>query len=335
MNQNSILWKLIEKRDLNREEAKHYLGEVMLGNVSEISLASFLTALKIKNVTVEELTGFVNAVREASVKRSYTQDFPFLDTCGTGGDGKKSLNISTISALTLGSMGVKVAKHGNRSVSSLCGSSDLLESLGYNYHVDHKIQEERLAQDGFTFLFAPSWHPAMKHAANVRKTLGFSTIFNLIGPLANPLSPPVQILGVYEKDLIHKMADVLKQLNLKKAIVCHSKDGYDEFSLFAETEYIFMENGVLSHHLFSPKSLHSIPFKPEEITVNTKEDATRMAKEVISGKESAGTHAVALNAGVGLFLMNKANSIKEGYKMALSQVLSEKVSEYLKKLIRN
>ncbi|MDX1960877.1 MAG: anthranilate phosphoribosyltransferase [Leptospiraceae bacterium] len=331
MNIQEILNKLTEGNSLTETEATFYLNEVMQGKVPEIHLAGFLTAMKLKTETTEELTGFVKAVRQSAVKPSLVRDFPFLDTCGTGGDGKNSLNISTLSALTLASMSIKVAKHGNRSVSSLCGSSDLLEALGYSFQVDAKTAEERLHKDGFTFLFAPNWHPAMKHAANVRKTLGMRTIFNLIGPLANPLSPTHQIIGVYHTSLLERVAKVISALGVQRAIVCHSKDGYDEFSLFADTEYILVDGSNLTKKTFSASEL-KLKFEESSITAESKEAAIELAKEVISGKETGGAHAVALNAGVGLYLLEKVNSIPSGYQEALKQILSGELTLFLKKL---
>ncbi|MCX7999080.1 MAG: anthranilate phosphoribosyltransferase, partial [Leptospiraceae bacterium] len=190
----NLLEQLTQKENLSFAQSRDFMLEVMRGEVSEIVLASFLTALKMKEETEEELAGFVTAIRESAVPTAKDFSFDFIDTCGTGGDSKASINISTLSAITIASMGVKVAKHGNRSVSSVCGSSDLLEGLGYPFPKTVSEAIQRFEEHGFVFLFAPFWHPAMKHAANVRKQLGFRTVFNMIGPLSNPFHPTHKVV---------------------------------------------------------------------------------------------------------------------------------------------
>ncbi len=327
----NLLEKLTQKENLTLAETRNFMLEVMRGEISEIVLASFLTALKMKEETEEELLGFVNAVRDSALPVEKDFPFDFIDTCGTGGDAKASINISTLSAITIASMGVRVAKHGNRSVSSVCGSSDLLEGLGYPFPSTVQEAIEKFEEHGFVFLFAPFWHPAMKHAANVRKQLGFRTVFNMIGPLSNPLHPTHQVVGVYSSSILDKVAGVLEKLNLKRALVCHSRDGYDEFSIFHETEYVLMQNGSRSYHVFNPKSF--IPhFQENEIQIYSKEEAVKKAQEVLSGKLTAGTYSVALNAGVSLYIMGKANAIEEGYHLALEHLQKGEPFNYLKKI---
>jgi anthranilate phosphoribosyltransferase len=334
MTPQEIHNKLYYHKEIDETEAYEFMLSVMRGEVPEILLSSFLTALSIFGENASELTGFVRAVRESCVQKKNTFDFDFLDTCGTGGDGKQSVNVSTLSALTLASMGIKVAKHGNRSVSSVCGSSDLLESLGYNYQVSHEIVEERFLQKGFTFLFAPAWHPAMKYAANVRKTLGFRTVFNMIGPLANPFQPTHQIVGVYSDKIEQTVAHVLKNLKLKKAIVCHSRDGLDEFSIYEPTNYYILENSQISSSLtFDPKGILPSGLSEEEFYAPTRETAVRLAKSVLAGENISSSHSVALNSGVGLYVMNQVSSISLGYQKCLDQILSKKLESYWKSLV--
>lgn len=324
-----ILHKAALGNSLTEQECYEYATAILKGEVSDIELASFLTALKINGETAEELFGFVRAVREAALPRTGSYDFDFLDTCGTGGDEKGSINISTISALLLGSMGIKVAKHGNRSVSSLCGSSDFLESFGYNIHVPAEKAEKRFFEKGFTFLFAPVWHSSMKNAANVRKTLGFRTIFNLIGPLCNPLNPTHQIIGVYSPELLEKMILVLKKQGTKKAILCCSKDGFDEFSLFSDTDYLLLEDGKISAHTFNVSSLHLPSLRPSEIFAETKEASVALSERIMKGENLSGTHAVALNAGAALYLFGKSESIEAGYRTALAELLTGRTWNFL------
>ncbi len=335
MNPTVYIQKLIEKESLTFEESYNFLTSVMKGEISEILLSSFLTALKMKGETQVELAGFVKAVRNASFNTNTNFSFEFLDTCGTGGDGKNSINISTISALTLASMGVKIAKHGNRSVSSLCGSSDFLDEFGYNYKEGHSEIAKRVESQGFTFLFAPHWHPAMKFAAGVRKELGFRTVFNLLGPLSNPLAPTHQIVGVYSEDLIEKFANVLKLLGCKKAIVCHALDGFDEFSIFQPTRYAVIQNENIEYFEFSPAVLDLKNLKSEEVYASTKTESIRLSKRVLKGETITGTYKVALNAGVGLYLMEKTSSIENGFEEALKQITKGIVWDYFDKITKH
>jgi len=329
LNLREILTKTIDKTHLTKEESEFFLNEVMNGKVSEILLASFLTALKQKGETLPELVGLVSAMRENAEKPSTKFDFDFIDTCGTGGDGRGSFNISTLSAFTLAALGVKVAKHGNRSVSSLSGSSDILQSVGYDFERSKEELEAEFVRTGFVFLFAPAWHPSMKYAGPVRKELGFRTFFNLIGPLSNPFRPAFQVVGVYDKSLLSVVSQILKELGSKRSIICHSEDGLDEFSIFAPTDYCYFDGKTTQTLRFDPNSL---PLKkeiePKEVFADSKEDSFRLFMEVLSGKETSGTDMVALNAGAGLFVLEKAKSIEEGFELAKRAILEKKVLKF-------
>ena len=318
--------KLIHKRiggqTLSVEETSRVLGSVMTGELSEILLSAFLTAMKIVPETPEELLGAVRAMKQFAVKPKSQLPSGLLDTCGTGGDEKGSVNVSTLSALTLAAMGVKIAKHGNRAVSSICGSSDLLSGLGYEITMSNEQAEERLIKSGFTFLFAPMWHPAMKYAANVRKELGFRTMFNLLGPLSNPFSPEYQIVGAFSKEVLPKLAFVLQQSGLKSFVVCHSQDGHDEFSIFDKTDYLLYKDGKLTEKTFDPSILGISNPDPNVLLCKTKEEAIRKAKEILSGQDSSALRVVALNAGVAHFIIGKSGSIEDGYNTVLKYMLS-------------
>ncbi|GBF49522.1 anthranilate phosphoribosyltransferase [Leptospira ryugenii] len=333
-NLKPLLESVIAGKDLSREEAHSFLDEVMKGHVSEILLSSFLTALKIKGEKEDEITGFVEAMRNHAVAVKETFDFDFIDTCGTGGDGKGSLNVSTLSAFVLASLGLPVAKHGNRSVSSLSGSSDVLESLGYPLQMSHTDTVAYFLKHQFVFLFAPNWHPAMKYAAPVRKELGIRTFFNLIGPLSNPFRPKMQVIGVYDVGLLPLVAGVLHKLQTRKAIVCHSRDGLDEFSIFSPTDYIHLEDGKWEKALFDPKELKGLsPLRPEEVFQNTKEASQALFLDVLQGKNTSGSDMVALNAGAALFLAGKSKSISEGYTLAKSTLLEKKVLKFVRETL--
>lgn len=333
MEPRTTILKLIDRKHLSAEEAESFLNQVMRGEVSEILLSAFLTAMRANGESVEEVLGCTLALRKNALRPKTVFPFDLLDTCGTGGDGQGTINISTLSAITLASLGIKVAKHGNRSVSSHTGSSDILTRLGYKTEKTQEEVEAHLVSQGFTFLFAPMWHPSMKYAGPVRKELGFRTVFNMIGPLSNPFSPQFQIIGVYEPELMELFIKVLQALGLKKAMVCHSRDGLDEFSVFAITDYSLLENGVISRHSFDPSSLKLPTLKKEEVYASSSDHAEALARRVLKGEEIAGSHAVALNAGAGLFVMGKAASIEEGSKIALDALLSGKTKKYFEDLI--
>ncbi|TGL63859.1 anthranilate phosphoribosyltransferase [Leptospira ognonensis] len=329
-----LLGQILAKQDLSTDGAYHFLNEVMKGNVSEVTLAAFLTALKMKGETESELTGFVQAMRENAEKPNVNFDFDFIDTCGTGGDGKGSFNVSTLSAFTLASLGVKVAKHGNRSVSSLSGSSDILQTIGYDMDRPKEILTTEFTEKGFVFLFAQSWHPSMKYAGPVRRELGFRTFFNLIGPLSNPFHPTHQVVGVYEKSLLPVVTSVLSKLGTKKAIACHSRDGLDEFSIFAPTDYAYFDGKETHHLVFDPKTITGLfPLKEDEVFSKSKEDSLRHFKEVLGGQGTSGTDLVALNAGAALFVMGKAETISAGFELAKSALISKKVLEFVRETL--
>ncbi|TGL37682.1 anthranilate phosphoribosyltransferase [Leptospira perdikensis] len=331
-----ILGQVVSGHHLVDTHAELFLSEVMDGKVPETVLASFLTAMKMKGETTDELYGFVRAMRNHAVKPSKKFDFDFLDTCGTGGDGKGTLNVSTLSALTLASLGFKVAKHGNRSVSSLSGSSDILSGLGYKLDQSTADSESEFLRTGFVFLFAPAWHPAMKYAGPVRASLGFRTFFNLIGPLSNPFAPSHQMVGVYDKSLCLPMAEILGRLGSKKAIVCHSRDGLDEFSIFEGTDYAYFDGKETKELVFQPKELGLNAKELDRNTVfsSSKEGAEALFRAVLDPKESTGgTSMVALNAGVAMFLLGAVDDIRTGYETAKAAILEKKVLRFVRETL--
>lgn len=331
-----ILGQVVSGHHLVDAHAELFLSEVMDGNVSEPVLASFLTAMKMKGETTDELYGFVRAMRSHAVKPTKKFDFDFLDTCGTGGDGKGTLNVSTLSALTLASLGFKVAKHGNRSVSSLSGSSDILSGLGYKLDQSTADSESEFLHTGFVFLFAPAWHPAMKYAGPVRAALGFRTFFNLIGPLSNPFSPSHQMVGVYDKSLCLPMAEILGRLGSKRAMVCHSADGLDEFSIFERTDYAYFDGKETKELAFDPKELGLNAKELDRNTVfsSSKEGAESLFRAVLDPSESmGGTAMVALNAGVAMFLLGAVNDIRTGYETAKDALLEKKVLRFVRETL--
>lgn len=331
-----ILGQVVSGHHLVDTHAEYFLNEVMDGKVTEPVLASFLTAMKMKGETTDELYGFVRAMRNHAIKPKTNFGFDFLDTCGTGGDGKGTLNVSTLSALTLASLGHKVAKHGNRSVSSLSGSSDILSKLGYPLEQTHEICEAEFVRTGFVFLFAPSWHPAMKYAGPVRSALGFRTFFNLIGPLSNPFSPTHQIVGVYDRSLCLPMVEILEKLGAKGALVCHSRDGLDEFSIFEATDFAYFDGKTTKELSFDPKELRLDASELDRNTVfsSSKEGAESLFRAVLDPQvPTGGTAMVALNAGVSLFLLGEVKDIPTGYHIAKDALLSKKVLRFTRETL--
>jgi anthranilate phosphoribosyltransferase len=334
MNIRLVIEKLIHKQNLESEEVSQAFHSLMSGELTDPLIASFLTAFASKGYTSLELTAAVGSMLNHS-KKVELSNHDFIDTCGTGGDGKGTLNVSTLSALCLSSLGHSVVKHGNRSVSSVSGSSDVLAGLGYKIHEDGNKNLEEFQKHRFTFLFAPHWHPAMKYVGPVRKELGFRTIFNLLGPLSNPWKPNYQIIGVYHDSLLDLYAGTLSQLGRKRALVCHSRDGMDEFSLDAPTDYRMIESGEIRSGWIDPNEV-SWGKNMEDSTslfVSSPEEAISKAKMVLQGVDFVGTRWVALNGGVALWVMGKSPNWIEGTKSVFDQILSGKVEKYFSSLL--
>ncbi|MGH8015423.1 MAG: anthranilate phosphoribosyltransferase, partial [Candidatus Zixiibacteriota bacterium] len=243
--------KVIEGRNLSQDEALSVMETIMQGEATPAQIAGLLVALKLKGEKAEEVAGFAQAMRKYSVKIKLS-DKNAVDGCGTGGDGKQSFNLSTAASIVAAAAGVTVAKHGNRSVSSSCGSADLLEATGGNIDPGADVVEENINKIGFGFVFAPRFHPAMKYAAAPRKELGVRTVFNILGPLTNPADVKRQIIGVYDKKLMDLLAGVIQILGAKHVLIVHSRDGLDEFSVSAPTDYVELRDGEKSTPAITP-----------------------------------------------------------------------------------
>lgn len=254
----------VERRDLSREQARDALGEIMEGAASPAQVAAFLVALRMKGETAEELAGFAEIMRtHVSPVRS---DNPRLvDTCGTGGDSFKTFNVSTAAAFIASAAGAMVAKHGNRSVSGLCGSADVLEALGVRLDISTESKERALVEVGLAFLFAPAHHPAMKHVAPVRKELALRTVFNLLGPLTNPAGAKRQVIGVSSDAYVTLMANALCALGCERGVIVHGEPGMDEVSAIGNTEYAIVENGEVTEGIWTTEELGLRPVLPEQI----------------------------------------------------------------------
>ncbi len=327
---NEIIEKLRKRQDLSFEQSISAFENIMTGKAKEREIHDFLIASSSKGETAEEIAGGVYVLRDKATKVNVTDDT--IDTCGTGGDGKNTLNISTAAALLLSSFGVKVAKHGNKSVSSKCGSADVLEKLSININLGPNDVEKNININNFGFMFAPGYHSAMKYVGPVRKKIGKRTIFNLIGPLSSPAGVKRQVVGVFDKKLLKIFAEALKNLNLKKAIIVNSQDGLDEISPYAYTSIVELSNKKIKETILNPNDLGIKADKFENIVGKGPDYNSEKMKEIFQGKDNDFSIAVCLNAAAGLIVADKASSFKEGYIKLRDHILSGKVMTHISKL---
>jgi anthranilate phosphoribosyltransferase len=328
--------KLLDNNSLSESEMADVMDEVMSGKTSTTQIASLLTALRIKGETVDELTGAARIMRSKANRISPTtpSDSFLLDTCGTGGDGKSTFNISTVAAFVIAGSGVKVAKHGNRSVTSHCGSADLMEALGINIEIPLEKVEESINTVNMGFLYAPFFHSAMRHVAPVRKALGFKTIFNILGPLTNPAHAPAQLLGVFAEHLTEICAQVLKNLGSQHALVVHGSDKLDEISITGETKISELVNGKINTYSFNPLNLGLKLGKLSDLRGESIKHNKRIALEILEGKNGVQRDVVLLNSAAGLLAAGKASDFSEGILQASKSIDSGGAREKLEHLIQ-
>jgi anthranilate phosphoribosyltransferase len=324
-----ILNKLKNKKDLTFEESKSAFEILMTGKANEDQIYNFLTLLSEKGEVADEIAGGVYVLREKS-KRVNVKDC--IDTCGTGGDGMNTVNISTASALLLSSMGIKVAKHGNKAVSSKCGSGDVLEALKIKIDLEPREIEQEISNNNFGFMFAPNYHSAMRFVGPVRKKIGKRTIFNMIGPLSNPALVERQVVGVFDKKLLKIFAEGLKNLNIKFAWIVNSEDGLDEISPYAKTNIMQLRNGEISEITVDPTLIGVNAEKFENlIGDDAKFNADKMI-EIFKGKDNDFSKAVCLNAAAGLIVSEKFVDFEEAYNNARQFILSGKTFLHLEQI---
>ena len=284
----SFITRVVEGNDLSEEEAGKAMTIIMVGEALPTQIASFLTALRMKGETVQEITGFARAMRAKAVCIQAKDGECVVDTCGTGGDGSGTFNISTAVALVAAGGGLTVAKHGNRSVSSRCGSADVLEALGINIALAPKKVEECLHELKLAFLFAPSFHPAMKHALAPRREIGIRTAFNLLGPLTNPAGASVHLLGIYREDMTRPVAEVLKKLGSKAAYVVHGEDHGDEISISGKTTVCYLKDGDIRSYQIEPEMAGIKRASLEAIRGGTPEENAQILRRILGGEPEAG-----------------------------------------------
>ncbi len=303
---------------------------IMDGKLSDVELSSFLTSLKVRGESIDELTAAASIMRKKSLKVLNCENS--VDIVGTGGDGKNTLNISTASSLTVASTGMKVCKHGNRKISSLAGASDTLEILGIDTKMEPKVAENFLEKFNFCFMLAPIYHPAMKNVMPVRQELGFRTVFNILGPLTNPASVKYQLIGVYEKSLAIKMVEVLRNLKTKRAWVVHGSDGTDEISITGETYVVELDDGNINEFKLNPKDAGLKPCKFSEILGGSPKFNAQKIENLVNGEKSGFFHSVAFNSAAALTISEQAKNLQDGVRIAADALLSGKTKELIKNL---
>ena len=324
-----FLEKLKNKQDLSFNESKAAFEILMEGKASEDEIFEFLTLLSEKNEVSDEVAGGVYVLREKS-KRVNVQDC--VDTCGTGGDGMNTLNISTASALLLASMNIKVAKHGNKAVSSKCGSGDVLEALNIKINLEPKDIEDQINKNNFGFMFAPNYHSAMRFVGPTRKKIGKRTIFNMIGPLSSPALVEKQVVGVFDKKLLKIFANALNNLNIKFAWIVNSEDGLDEISPYAKTNVVQLKDNKISEITINPNELNINANKFDNLLGDdAKFNAAKMI-DIFKGEDNDFSKAVCLNAADGLLVAEKYSTFNNAYEDARKHILTGKAFEHLKKI---
>lgn len=311
---------LVEGRSLSIDQARASMSEIMEGAALPSQIGAFLTALRIKGETVEEITAFAQVMREKVRKVESRVHAELLDTCGTGGDGSGSFNISTAAAFVAAGAGVPVAKHGNRSVSSRCGSADVLKELGVNIEAGPEVVSRSLDEAGITFIFAPLFHPAMKHAIGPRREIAIRTVFNILGPLTNPAGAKCQLLGVYSGELVEKLAGVLLQLGSRKAYVVHGHGGIDEIASSGPTKVAELSEGKVKFFSIDPRDFGLKTWPAEAVRGGDAAENARILKDVLQGAPGAYRDAVLFNAGAAISAFHDRMAIGEGIELARESI---------------
>ncbi len=315
------LQKLLNKENLTSDEMRGVMRLIMCGAATDAQIAGFLIALRCKGETVDEIAAAVEVMCELASKVPVSGDH-VIDTCGTGGDGANTFNISTACAFVVAAAGGQVAKHGNRSVSSRCGSADVLEAAGVNLDLSAEQVAQCVHDIGVGFLFAPKHHGAMKHTINVRKELGIRTLFNLLGPLSNPASAPNQLIGVFAQEWVEPLAHVLNKLGSKHVLVVSADDGLDEISIASATQVSELKDGTVSTYIVTPEQFGLQRASLNALSVENAEDSLRMIKSILNNKAGAALDIVLLNAGAAIYAANIADTLSDGIQKAREVIAS-------------
>ncbi len=326
------IYKALNRENLSFDETKAVMDEIMGGNATNAQIAAFITAIRMKGETIDEITACATIMRKYGLKLRHEGDV--LDIVGTGGDEAFTFNISTISSLIISAAGIPVAKHGNRSVSSKCGSADVLEALGVRIDIPVERSEMILKEIGICFLFAPLYHSSMKYAAPVRREIGVRTIFNILGPLSSPADANLQLLGVYDENLVEPMARVLANLGIKRAMVVHGHDGLDEVSLSSKTTVCEVNQGQVNSFFLDPHQFGFEYCKPEDLVGGDPQQNAAIALSILQGERGPKRDIVLLNAAVCLYMSYNNITLRECVKLAADTIDSGKAMTQLKQFIR-
>ena len=320
MNISEAIKAVISKQNLNEGEMHDVMNSIMTGQTTDAQIGAFLVGLSMKGETIEEITASAKVMRALATSVELSSNDYLVDTCGTGGDGLGLFNISTASAFVVAAAGGKVAKHGNRSISSKSGSADVLEAAGINLNISPELISQCIEEIGLGFMFAPAHHSAMKHAIGPRKELAVRTIFNVLGPLTNPAKAPNQIMGVYDKSLVEPIANVLKGLNSRHVMVVHSEDGLDEFSIANTTYVAELKDNNISTYTIHPRDFGLEEGNLDSIKAENAEQSLALINEAFSGKKGVARDIIALNAGAAIYVSGLVSSFDEGVTNA-NQIL--------------
>lgn len=327
---------LVDRRDLPFEFAQQSMREIMAGEATAAQIGAFLTSLRMKGETVEEVTALAVVMRENAVRINPHVNGRTVDTCGTGGDHLKTFNVSTAAALVASGASVPIAKHGNRSVTSKCGSADVLEAVGVNLNAPPSVVQKAIEQVGIGFMFAPAFHPAMKNAIVPRREIGVRTVFNILGPLTNPANANAQVLGVYDPNLVEPMAKVLQKLGTEEAVVVHGMDGLDEISTIGKTKLAWLKDGQTTTKEISPQDLNLRQARPNEISGFDVEQSARLLVNILKGTEdmhSTRLQMVLANAAAAIVVGGKADDLASGVEVSRESIASGKPYDKLRRLI--
>lgn len=334
MDINQAIKAVVARENLNEHDMHDVMNSIMTGQTTDAQIGAFLVGLSMKGETIEEITASAKVMRSLAKSVQIKSDKYLVDTCGTGGDGLGLFNISTASAFVVAAAGAKVAKHGNRSISSKSGSADVLESAGINLDLNPEFISKCIEDIGVGFMFAPAHHSAMKHAVGPRKELAIRTIFNVLGPLTNPAKAPNQVMGVYEKKLIEPIAYTLKGLGSRHVMVVHSADGLDEFSIADETFVAELKDGQISTYSLHPEQFGLRLGDLNEISADNSDESLKLIYEAFSGTNKTAMNIVAFNAGAAIYVSGLTSSLQNGIDKA-KEILadgsaSQKLKEYIK-----
>lgn len=323
--------QLVKREDLTSEVMEQVMEEIMTGEATDAQKASFLTALSMKGETIDEITSAAKVLR--SHCESFLNDMDVLEIVGTGGDGSNTINISTLSSVVVSAAGIPVAKHGNRAASSKCGTADCLEALGVKIDCAPARSAQILKDINLCFLFAQKYHPAMRFVGAVRKEMGIRTLFNVLGPLANPAGATMQLFGVYSEELVEPLAHVLRNLGVKRAMVVYGRDSMDEISLSAETKVCEFKNDEFKSYVIKPEDLGLTRCNKEDLVGGTPQENAAIVNDILGGAKGPKTDVVLLNAGAAIYLASDGITLKDGIEKAREIIVSGKAKKQLKEFI--